>query len=129
MSEPLADMDRLVEVLRLMGHGLRLAILRQLASGEQAVGDLAAATGQSLSLVSQQLALLRKAELVQTRRAAKQVFYSLAPARLHEVAQAIKALAGEEQPEKGRTAAPPTPNHRVGAAMFARITPRAQERG
>jgi DNA-binding transcriptional ArsR family regulator len=34
-----------------------------LARGEQAVGDLAAATGQSFSLVSQQLALLRKAGL------------------------------------------------------------------
>ena len=68
----MAEMDGLFEVLRRMGHGLRLAIRRQLASGGQAVGDRAAATGQSLSLVSQQLALLRKAELVQTRRAAKQ---------------------------------------------------------
>lgn len=85
--------ERDVEALRLLGHGLRFAILSCLARGEQSVSDLAATTHHSLSLVSQQLALLRKAELVQTRRAARQVFYRLAPSRLAELSALLSAMA------------------------------------
>jgi DNA-binding transcriptional ArsR family regulator len=70
----LPDFERLGGSLAADGPRLRLSLLCHLARGEQAVGDLAAATGQSFSLVSQQLALLRKAGLVQTRREAKQVY-------------------------------------------------------
>lgn len=89
----------LIEALRLLGHPLRFHLLTQLARGPVAVGELAARTGQSLSIISQQLALLRKAGLVQGRREVKQVFYSLASPRMAEVAQALAemALAGAAQ--------------------------------
>lgn len=130
----LPDFERVVEALRLMGHGLRLSLLCHLARGEQAVGDLAAATGQSFSLVSQQLALLRKAGLVQTRREAKQVYYALAALRLDDVAAAIRLLTSGASPAPlaapqaavAVAAAPvaaPAPAN-LSAAMFAQVTQR-----
>ncbi|MBN9145879.1 DNA-binding transcriptional ArsR family regulator [Novosphingobium sp. 1748] len=89
-SPPVPD---LIEALRLLGHPLRFNLLTQLARGPVAVGELAARTGQSLSIISQQLALLRKAGLVQGRREVKQVFYSLARPRMAEVAQALAEMA------------------------------------
>jgi DNA-binding transcriptional ArsR family regulator len=118
------EVDRLVEALRLMGHPLRLSILRMLAQGESAVGEIAERTGQSLSLISQQLALLRKAGLVQTRREAKQVFYALAGARLGVIASSLQSLAGASA---DTAVVPPVLARdpaRIGAALFARIEPR-----
>lgn len=83
----------LIEALRLLGHPLRFNLMTQLARGPVAVGDLAARNGASLSIISQQLALLRKAGLVQGRREVKQVFYSLARPRMAEVARALSEMA------------------------------------
>ena len=135
MSAPepiLPDFDRMVEALRLMGHPLRLSILRTLAKGEHAVGDIAEQTGQSLSLISQQLALLRKAGLVQTRREAKQVFYAMAGERVRAIAQSLKGLAGQSlaggraEPATAQAQVSPKVDDgsRVSAALFARIEPR-----
>ena len=120
----LPDFDRMVEALRLMGHPLRLSILLTLTRGEHAVGEIAEQTGQSLSLTSQQLALLRKAGLVQTRREAKQVFYAVAGERIGTIAQALRALAGEGATTAQARPAAPADTTRIGAAYFARIEPR-----
>ena len=87
------DSQHLIEALRLLGHPLRFGLLTHMAQGPLAVGDLAARTGQSLSISSQQLALLRRAGLVEGRREVKQVFYSLARARMAAVAQALARMA------------------------------------
>jgi DNA-binding transcriptional ArsR family regulator len=100
------DGDDMVELLRLLGHPLRFGLLRRMAQGPVAVGDLAANTGQSVSVISQQLALLRKAGLVQGRRQVKQVFYSLARPRMAEVAQALSRMA-QESWDAGEEPAPP----------------------
>jgi DNA-binding transcriptional ArsR family regulator len=110
----------LVEMMRLIGHPVRLHLLTMLAQGERPVGDLVAGTEQSASLVSQQLALLRKGGLVHARREAKQVFYALAPGKLADVARALTALDGAgEAPFSGAH-----PSAHVGAAVFARVAPR-----
>ena len=135
MSAPeilLPDFDRMVEALRLMGHPLRLSILGTLAKGEHAVGDIAEQTGQSLSLISQQLALLRKAGLVQTRREAKQVFYALAGERVSAIAQSLRGLVGQDLAGNSSTtaavmtqkSAKADDGARVSAALFARMEPR-----
>lgn len=117
-----SDFDGTVEALRLLGHPVRLSILHTLTGGERAVGEIAEEIGQSLSLTSQQLALLRKAGLVKSRREAKQVFYEVAGERMNEIATALQGLAG------GALPMPSGPRHgdpaRVTAAFFARITPR-----
>jgi DNA-binding transcriptional ArsR family regulator len=111
-----------VELFRLLGHPLRLSILQRLAMREQSVSEIARSTGQSFSLTSQQLALLRKAGLVRTRRDAKQVFYALACDRLSELAGLVQQLARRsEMGEAAQPGACDRSSAEVGAAMFAEI--------
>lgn len=64
------------QVLKAMGSNTRLMILCALSAGELSVGRLADMTGQSSSTVSQQLAKLRAAGLVEARREAQTIYYS-----------------------------------------------------
>lgn len=82
------DLDDAAELLRVLGHGVRLRLLAALIDGERAVGDLETITGVGQPMLSQQLGVLRKASLVKTRREAKQVFYRLD----HEPIRDVKAL-------------------------------------
>ncbi len=80
------------DLLKTLGHPARLRILCRLVEGEHSVGALNADIPLSQSALSQHLALLRESRLVETRREAQTIFYSLAdgPARavlatLHDV--------------------------------------------
>lgn len=64
-------------LLKAMGNERRLCVLLHLAEGEKAVGELETLVGLSQSALSQHLALLRLEGLVQTRRQAQTIFYSL----------------------------------------------------
>lgn len=111
------------ELLRVLGHPMRLEILSLLGEGERSVGDLAECTGFGLSALSQQLAILRKAMLVTARREAKQVFYKCEPDTVRKAAAIIAALDRQQPaitqpvPLSGQTV-----DMRLGAAMFARVT-------
>ncbi len=120
-----AEPDEGAELFRVLGHPQRMAILRVLGEGERAVGDVAGATGMVMSTLSQQLAILRKAELVLTRREAKQVFYSLNGATIARVRGALDTLCPVSAAPALGPAAPTVPgSERIGAAMFARVQPR-----
>ncbi|HUW40957.1 MAG TPA: metalloregulator ArsR/SmtB family transcription factor [Rectinemataceae bacterium] len=67
----------IAELMKVFGDAGRLRILFALAAAELCVCDLAALIGCSQSAVSHQLALLRAARLVRSRRSGKSVFYSL----------------------------------------------------
>jgi DNA-binding transcriptional ArsR family regulator len=64
--------------LRVFAQPQRLMILSCLLQGERTVAEIGEVTGISQPALSQQLAELRRAELVVTRKAAKQVWYDLA---------------------------------------------------
>ena len=64
--------------MKVLSNEHRLMILCQLAEGEKSVGELAELLSVRQAALSQQLALLRKDGMVQTRRQAQNVFYSLA---------------------------------------------------
>ena len=66
------------ELMKVLSNEHRLMILCQLAEGEKSVGELAELLSVRQAALSQQLALLRKDGMVQTRRQAQNVFYSLA---------------------------------------------------
>ena len=78
-SRPLSlgEVDEIAETFGLLGDPTRVRILDALSGGEQCVCDLAAHVGISESAASHQLRLLRGRRLVRTRRAGRQVFYSL----------------------------------------------------
>ena len=69
--------DRAVALLKAMANRHRLMILCCLQGQELAVGELNQKIGLSQSALSQHLALLRKDELVNTRKEAQTVYYSL----------------------------------------------------
>ena len=64
-------------LFKALAHPVRVRVLEVLADGERAVGVLAELLDMELSHLSQQLAVLRRADLVATRRVASVVFYRL----------------------------------------------------
>lgn len=110
--------EQLLDALKAVAHPLRLKILQALAKGEANVGEIEEATDIGQPTLSQQLAILRKADLVETRRQAKLVYYSLDGEAMARLSRALadltpaSAMAGEDSDAR-RPAA--------GVANFARL--------
>lgn len=79
------ETTKLAEVFHLMGDPSRLGILMLVMDEPRSVGEIAAATGHSISLVSHHLRLLRARRLVRAERRGKQVFYNLEDAHVRSV--------------------------------------------
>jgi ArsR family transcriptional regulator, lead/cadmium/zinc/bismuth-responsive transcriptional repressor len=75
LAEP--SVATIAETFRVLGDPTRIRILDALAAGELCVCDIASIVGMSESAVSHQLRLLRSMRLVRTRRAGRQIFYTL----------------------------------------------------
>ena len=114
------DLEDAAALLRVLGHGVRLRLLASLAPGERSVSDIEASTGIGQPMLSQQLGFLRKAELVMTRREAKQIFYRLHHERLSGVGAILDGLAGSRDPQPGTRPSAPVPRG-SSVAMFARL--------
>ena len=89
LEEMEANASKAVALLKAQGNEGRLFILCQLLERELSVGELNERLGLSQSALSQHLALLRRDELVTTRKEAQTVYYSL---RSHEVREMISLL-------------------------------------
>jgi len=74
---PTGQVDLAVELFRMLSDATRVQLLWALVGREMAVNDLADYLGKPGPAVSQHLARLRMARLVQTRRDGNQVFYRL----------------------------------------------------
>jgi DNA-binding transcriptional ArsR family regulator len=79
-------------LLKAMSNKWRLMILCPLSEGEKTVGELQGLLGVGQSAVSQHLAVLRRENIVESRKDAQSIFYSLSGdqavkvmATLHEV--------------------------------------------
>ena len=79
------------ELLKTMAHPERLLVLCQLVDGEISAGALQEKSALSQSAFSQHLGVLRKHGLVQTRKDAQQVFYSLADSRVKKLLETMQA--------------------------------------
>lgn len=121
--------DTAVEKLKVFAQPQRLIILSLLLNGEHTVGEIDTATGIGQPALSQQLAELRRAELVRTRKESKLVYYALADESAALCVRALEAIMGgasdpavqlaavlkTDGATRNGTCAPP------GAAGFARI--------
>lgn len=76
-------------VCRVLADPKRLMIVDALRDGEHSVGDLAEELGCSLANVSQHLAVLRSAGLVDTRRNGTTVHYQLTEPAIGDACDAI----------------------------------------
>ncbi len=77
LSDMQAHAAEAAGLLKQLGNENRLMILCSLVDGEVSVGDLNQSVPLSQSALSQHLASLREAGLVQTRRDGQSIFYSL----------------------------------------------------
>lgn len=109
----------LIEALKALAHPLRWRMLSALTAGERNVGELEAATGIGQPGLSQQLGVLRKAGLVETRKEAKLVFYSLANKQIEGTLASIAALVPGVGNSCDQTTYVETPA--PGVANFARM--------
>jgi len=99
MSAPqiaLPDMDRMAghaeaaaSLLKSLAHPCRLLVMCRLVEGEASVSELQAIGTLSMSALSQHLAVMREAGLVDTRREAQTIYYSLADGPALGVMQAL----------------------------------------
>lgn len=76
-STPLMKTDEIITLLKAVANIQRFMIIKALISGEKNVGELESCITLSQSALSQHLARLRRDNIVQTRREAQQIFYSL----------------------------------------------------
>jgi ArsR family transcriptional regulator len=75
--------DAAGQLLKALGNPDRLLLLCQLSQGERNVSELEALLGIGQPTLSQQLAVLRREALVDTRREGKQIYYRItSPAAL-----------------------------------------------
>jgi DNA-binding transcriptional ArsR family regulator len=114
------DTEASAELLRALAHSVRLDLLRAVVKGERSVSQIETATGVAQPGLSQQLAILRKAELVLTRREAKQVFYRLNHERFAALSALLDAFAGTVAAPRDNDGAARTAKA-GGAAAFARV--------
>jgi len=80
------------EFFKAMAHPVRIRLLELLRDGERSVSELIDALGLEGSHVSQQLGVLRRANLVQSRKEGTSVFYSLADRRIATVLKLSKDI-------------------------------------
>ena len=81
--------QRASDMMKLLGHPHRLMILCQLKMGEQSVGELSRMIGIAQSPLSQHLARMRYENVVESRRDAQTVYYSLKEGEASELIGAM----------------------------------------
>ncbi|MEE4249668.1 MAG: metalloregulator ArsR/SmtB family transcription factor [Alcanivoracaceae bacterium] len=99
MPQAILDIDALRDsadaatgFLRTLANPDRLMLLCQLTMKEACVSELEAQTGIAQPTLSQQLAVLRREELVDTRREGKQIYYRIADPRVMSMLAQLQQL-------------------------------------
>ena len=82
-SRPLSEIK--AELFKALAHPGRIRVLEILRDGGRTVGDLAPLVGLEASHLSHQLAVLRRAHIVTTRRERSTVIYSIADPEIVEL--------------------------------------------
>lgn len=88
--EPIQQLK--AEFFKALAHPARIRILEVLSEGERSVSDLIPQVGIEASHLSQQLGVLRRANLVRARREGSSVLYSLADRRVARLLELAKQI-------------------------------------
>ena len=83
------NIDLAVNLLKALSNERRLMILCAIYKGEKNVGELEQIVGLSQSALSQHLARLRRDKLVNTRREAQTIYYSMNDSATRTVLQCL----------------------------------------
>jgi len=90
LSEPIQQLK--AEFFKALGHPARIRILELLSQRELSVSELVPEVGLESSHLSQQLGVLRRANLVATRKSGNLVYYRLADRRLAKLLDLAKQI-------------------------------------
>ena len=93
------------EVLRALGHQVRLEILELLRGGELCVCEMEPALGLRQPNISQHLAALRAAGLVATRRDGVRAMYRVVDPAVYEVTDLVTGIVHRESAKTSDTLA------------------------
>lgn len=88
--------ERQVQLFKLLTHPVRLAILDILHDGEHCVCHMEAYLGYRQAYISQQVAVLREAGLIQDRRDGWNIFYRVTEPGIFSVLDTIRKMTGQE---------------------------------
>ena len=88
IAEPIAN------TLQALGSPARIAILIAIGRGEACVCHLESILGWRQAYISQHLMALRKAEILQDRRAGRYVYYKMKNEAIHALIQDAAVLSG-----------------------------------
>jgi DNA-binding transcriptional ArsR family regulator len=89
-SEPIAVLK--AELFKALAHPARIRVLEVLSDGERSVGEMQPLVGIELSHLSQQLAVLRRAGLVTSRKEGSSVIYGVKDDLVAELLRVAKRL-------------------------------------
>ncbi len=84
-------LTKAAEVIKCLGHPLRLRILEALERGEKTVTELQDHTGATQAAVSQQLATMRARGVVDNRREGARVFYHITEPKVTAILACIRS--------------------------------------
>jgi DNA-binding transcriptional ArsR family regulator len=84
--------DRASSLMKTLGHKDRLMILCHLTDGEKSVGQIADILEISQSPLSQHLSRMRREGLVDTRREAQTIYYSLKSGEASRIVEVLYEL-------------------------------------
>ena len=90
VSTPLYQLK--AEFFKTLGHPARIRVLELLSEREHAVAEMLPEVGIEAAHLSQQLAVLRRASLVKTRKEGSTVYYSLTSPHLAELLQVARTI-------------------------------------
>lgn len=90
MTRPIYEVK--AEFFKTLGHPARIRILELLRTGERSVGELIPEVGIEQSHLSQQLAVLRRANVIQARKAGSAVFYSVTDQHIFQLLEIAKLI-------------------------------------
>ncbi|WP_211768448.1 ArsR/SmtB family transcription factor [Kutzneria sp. CA-103260] len=90
MSRPLYQLK--AEFFKTLGHPARIRVLELLSQREHAVAEMLPEVGIEAANLSQQLAVLRRAGLVVTRKEGSNVYYSLTSPQVAELLAVARSI-------------------------------------
>jgi ArsR family transcriptional regulator len=90
MTRPIYQVK--ADFFKTLAHPARIRVLELLRDGERSVGELIPEVGLESSHLSQQLAVLRRANVLQARKDGTTVRYSVTDERMFELLEVAKAI-------------------------------------
>ena len=88
--------ERQAQLFKLLTNPVRLAIMDILREGEHCVCHMEAYLGYRQAYISQQVAVLREAGLIQDRRDGWNIFYRVTEPGIYSVLDTIRNMTGQE---------------------------------